>query len=92
VEPLVRVQIPIETPKLFKMTEGENINPDLESRKIQADIQISAIIQNIYMLGANDHEFSTIEDIRQKMKSGVITPEQAVAEAKKIENAKMDYH
>ncbi|MFA4936733.1 MAG: hypothetical protein WC575_00350 [Patescibacteria group bacterium] len=44
------------------------------------------------MMGANDSEFSAIDDILERLKNKVIDTEQAITEATKIKNNKQDYH
>jgi uncharacterized membrane protein YjjP (DUF1212 family) len=57
-----------------------------------AKTEIKMIRQEIYMKGANDSEFDQINDILKKMEQGKYLPEQAVQEARKISESKMEYH
>jgi hypothetical protein len=60
--------------------------------KDHARENIMFIRQNIYMLGANDREFSEIDIILKDLEDGAIEPEEAVRRAFVIENSKQDYH
>jgi len=60
--------------------------------KEHAKENVMFIRQNIYMLGANDSEFSDIDKILKDLEDGAIEPEEAVRQAWVIENSKQDYH
>jgi len=43
-------------------------------------------------MGANDSEPESIQLIKQNLESGVITPNEAVAQAEALREGKQDYH
>jgi len=53
---------------------------------------ISAIEGMIVTMGANDSEPESIQLIKQNLESGVITPNEAVAQAEALREGKQDYH
>jgi len=53
---------------------------------------ILAIRDEVFLMGFNDIEKSQFENILEKLRLGKLTPDKAVAEAKKIELSKQDYH
>jgi len=67
---------------------GKEQGPSIEAAKLE----IEAIRQEIYMMGANDAEFNELATVLKAMESGTCLPEQAVEEARKIRDKKMDYH
>ena len=59
---------------------------------MQAEAEILAIRQEIYMRGANDSEIPTIDRLLNSLRAGGRTPEDAVQEAREIMARKADYH
>lgn len=53
---------------------------------------IEGIRQQIYMLGANDVEFSQLNVILDSFKKGEISGDEAIIKAQTILNSKQDYH
>ncbi len=43
-------------------------------------------------MGANDHEFSTLDKIADRYRKGEITPEEAIRLAWGVYESKQDYH
>lgn len=58
----------------------------------KAELEIKIILQDMYVMGANDSEKSDIDSILIKMKSSEISPEEAIKQAMAIKNSKQDYH
>ncbi len=63
-----------------------------EIDKNTAKEAIMATRQEIYMMGANDAEFDLINEVLEKLESGELQPEAAMAAAETIKAAKQDYH
>ena len=74
------------------MQESKTFSGEREMNAETAELEINAIRQEIYMRGANDVEFNEIADILKALKNGTRSPGQAVADAQKICDSKMDYH
>lgn len=72
---------------LWRLRKPRNQDPIAEANRT-----IMEILENIYKTGGNDFEFGAIREILNKLNSGEITPEDAVTEAGKIRDSKMDYH
>lgn len=73
----------------------EKINKDNQEEPItkeEALNQIMAIRQEVYMMGANDFEFSAIDEIVKNLESEEISPQEAVSRVYKIKEGKSDYH
>ncbi|MFH1111760.1 MAG: hypothetical protein V1712_01680 [Patescibacteria group bacterium] len=62
------------------------------SNTITPEEEIMAIQQEIYMMGANDSEFSVIKGILERLRNKEISAEEAIAQANQIKNNKQDYH
>lgn len=65
-------------------------NPALD--KENAKLTIGALRQEIYMLGANDSEFSSIDSILAELESGNISPQDAIDQVTAIKEQKQSYH
>lgn len=65
-------------------------NPALD--KENAKFTIGALRQEIYMLGANDSEFSSIDSILAELESGNISPQDAIDQVTAIKEQKQSYH
>jgi hypothetical protein len=72
----------------------ENLNPQNNTNEAvnNAIMQIESVRQEVNMMGANDYEIPTINDILKRLKKGEITAEKALEEVYKIEGGKCDYH
>lgn len=60
--------------------------------KEEARQEILMVRQRVAVMGANDFEFSALDNILEQMEKGKIEPSDAVAEARVIEFSKQDYH
>jgi len=60
--------------------------------KDEAYTAIAELRQRIALMGANDSEFWSLDQITDKMENGELTPDEAVTEANLILNGKQDYH
>jgi hypothetical protein len=69
--------------------EGLNNNVDLKKNVIA---NIMAIRGEIALLGANDSEFSILDDLVKKLNTGEYTPKEALEKAHLLKNSKQDYH
>ncbi len=85
--------------KLDRFCYNENIMNEVERFSGAAGMnietaksEIEAMRQEIYMIGANDSEFSEIATILKALKDGTYSPEKAIEETRKIYEKKMDYH
>jgi len=58
----------------------------------QARPVILELRQRMAVMGANDSEFWTVDEILKKLDSGEIEPDQAVRDAHAILEGKQDYH
>ena len=71
------------------MNEGENTKePEKVLTQKEAEEEIQLILQDIYLTGNNDREYSDIDGILKKLRTGKYLPQQAVNEAKDIFNRK----
>ena len=70
------------------MNDIEKLPIDKES----ARLLIGGLRQDIYMLGANDSEFSFIESILVELETGDISPQNAVDQVMAIKERKQSYH
>lgn len=70
------------------MNEIENPAFDKENAKLA----IGALRQEIYMLGANDSEFSSIDSILSELESGSKSPQDAIDQVTAIKDQKQSYH
>jgi hypothetical protein len=50
------------------------------------------IRQRVAVMGANDSEFWSLDQVLEKLDKGELIPETAVEEANSILNGKQDYH
>lgn len=57
-----------------------------------AEAKVRQIMQEVYMMGANDHELSSLQEILGQLKDGELLPDVAVERARKISERKEDYH
>ena len=58
----------------------------------RAETEILAIRDLVAGQGANDYEIPTINGILERLKSGKLTPDEALVEAHAINNRKASYH
>jgi len=71
------------------MNEGVNTKePEKVLTQKEAEEEIQLILQDIYLTGNNDREYSDIDGILKKLRTGKYLPQQAVNEAKDIFNRK----
>jgi hypothetical protein len=73
----------------------KNSEASVESPSMTIDFAKSSILeirQRIAVMGANDSEFHSIDEIISDMESMKIEPAQAVEQASLILNGKQDYH
>jgi len=54
--------------------------------------EIGMIMQQVNVLGANDHELPTLRRILDSFRGGEIGPEDALAQAREVLESKQDYH
>ncbi|MBP6857569.1 MAG: hypothetical protein KBC11_00010 [Candidatus Pacebacteria bacterium] len=67
-------------------------NKDVEITIETADAEISLIMQEVYSMGANDHELGTLKKIQEDLRSGKISPKESVEKAASVRENKQDYH
>ena len=60
--------------------------------KDNAIAYIRAIITELGILGANNYEISTLNELIERLEKGECTPEDAQREAEEIKQRKQDYH
>ncbi|MDR3558079.1 MAG: hypothetical protein P4L61_00960 [Candidatus Pacebacteria bacterium] len=60
--------------------------------KGEAYTAIAEVRQRVALMGANDSEFWSLDQIIEKMEKGELAPSEAVTEANLILNGKQDYH
>jgi len=73
----------------------EHIHPHIETTPLTKDsafTSIEEIRQRIALMGANDSEFGSLDQIIEKMEKDELAPEEAMTEANLILNGKQDYH
>ena len=73
----------------------EHTQPQLETppmTKEEAHIAIEEVRQRVALMGANDSEFSLLNEILLNMDKDEMTPDEAVEEANKVFSGKMNYH
>ncbi len=58
----------------------------------EALAEIMFIEQQAQVMGAQDYESSAFNIIKQQLREGKITPEQAILQARQILDIKQDYH
>lgn len=80
--------------KMLKLTEQMSFEKFNQNEfDIQSAMRAVEIIeQHVYQMGANDHERGSFQSIKNRLKDGMLVPDEAVAEAEKIEKGKQDYH
>jgi len=69
-------------------TQSESIIID----KNEAHKIIQACLQTCSVMGANDHEFSTLKNIEKMLDDNTVTAEEAVRMANDVIASKQDYH
>lgn len=55
-------------------------------------VELSAIESQLYATGAFDSEPAELNEIREHLQRGNITPEDAIARARKVLAGRQDYH
>jgi hypothetical protein len=60
--------------------------------KDEARMRIEEVRQRAALMGANDSEFSLLNEILLNMDKDEMTPDEALEEANKVLSGKMDYH
>ena len=73
----------------------EQAGLEIEAAKFakQAAIQeIGSYITELGQLGANDHEFDSLQEVLSKLEKDEIKPAEALVQARKVMNGKLDYH
>ncbi len=64
-------------------------------KKMTINESVSIIDQMFYecgVMGANDYELPTLMDLKEQVKDGRISPEEAAKAAEQIRYSKQDYH
>ncbi|PIZ75495.1 hypothetical protein COY05_03990 [Candidatus Peregrinibacteria bacterium CG_4_10_14_0_2_um_filter_38_24] len=75
------------------MQQDPSNSPQENESAINAAYQtIMELRQNIYLMGGNDAEIPLLDALIQRLRAGEITPEEAITQAHKIQDSKMDYH
>lgn len=60
--------------------------------KDEMRMRIEEVRQRAALMGANDSEFSLLNEILLNMDKDEMTPDEALEEANKVLSGKMDYH
>jgi len=60
--------------------------------KEEARMRIEEVRQRVALMGANDSEFSLLNEILLNMDKDEMTPDEAIEEANKVLSGKTDYH
>ncbi len=60
--------------------------------KNEARMRIEEVRQRVAVMGANDSEFGLLNEILMSMDKNEMTPDEALEEANRVLNGKMDYH
>ncbi|MCC7436671.1 hypothetical protein IT402_02240 [Candidatus Nomurabacteria bacterium] len=68
---------------------GEDKN---EITKETAEAEINMVMQEVSVMGANDHELGTLREILDDLKKERISPQEAITKAVNIRESKQDYH
>ena len=58
----------------------------------EAFATVSAIMQAVNAMGANDYEMKALERILIELQRGDVTPWEAIVQAERIKDSKQDYH
>jgi hypothetical protein len=70
---------------------GADENSEERERQI-AHTKIDMILQEVYMMGANDYEIPALMKLKEQVLAGEIDPQEAVGQAQAIKDNKQDYH
>lgn len=65
--------------------------PGIEMTVEQAEASIGELLQEIAVIGANDHEYGDVQRILDDMHAHRCTPTQAVERVNSIRHSKMEY-
>jgi soluble cytochrome b562 len=60
--------------------------------KAMAEIEVRGAFSRMATAGANSYEPSAIDNILKELNEGKIEPEEAVRQAREMEDAKQNYH
>jgi len=78
-------------PKGFEGGPDQSTSKEQDPKE-QAASEIRMIMQECYMMGANDYEIPTLKQLEEDVREGEIDPEEGIKRAREILGSKQDYH